>query len=300
MSDPQSRTAMALTVENERLRAELRSRLEELAECRQRAVDAAEATRRRIERNLHDGMQQRLVSVAMALGLVDAKLPNEPEVAKPIASNARKALAAAMAELRELSQDLYPNVLAERGLAAALEDLCERAAVPCRLTISLDETPSAQAAATTYFTVSEALTNVAKHAHATAARVVVRCADGVLTVHVRDDGKGGAATHGGTGLRGLVDRVEALGGRLTVSSPPGRGTTVRAEIPSRSGDAGRLPSAAYPPDGPCYGFRATPLHQPPGEIDVPTTGDRRPSQTVTSPDSRTAGMTGPRPHQAWT
>jgi signal transduction histidine kinase len=223
---------MALTLENERLRADLRSRLEELAGCRQRAVDAAEATRRRIERNLHDGMQQRLVSVAMALGLVDAKLPSEPEAAKRIASKAREALAAAMAELRQLSQDIYPTVLAERGLSAALEDLRERAAVPCGLTISLDETPSPQAAAATYFAVSEALTNVAKHARATAVRIVVRCADGVLTVEVRDDGVGGAASAGGSGLQGLIERIDAIGGRLSVTSPAGHGTTIGAEIPA--------------------------------------------------------------------
>ena len=231
MTDFQSRTAMALTLENERLRAELRTQLDELDACRRRAFEAAEATRRRIERNLHDGLQQRLVSVALALGLVNAKLPAEPEAAKPIASEAQNALAAAMDELRELSQGIYPTVLAERGLGIALEDLCERAAVSCELTVSLDDPPSAEIAATAYFAVSEALANVAKHAHASTVRVVVRCADGELTVEVHDDGIGGAAMGRGSGLQGMRDRIDPIGGCLSITSPAGRGTTIRAEIP---------------------------------------------------------------------
>ncbi|MBV9415952.1 MAG: hypothetical protein JO363_13305 [Solirubrobacterales bacterium] len=231
MTEFLSHTAMALTRENQRLRSELRTRLEELDSCRQRAVDAAEVTRRRIERNLHDGMQQRLVSIAMALGLLDAKLPSEPKAAKPIASEARQALAAALDELRELSQGIYPSVLAERGLSVALEELCERSTVPCELAISLEDPPSAPAAAAAYFAVSETLTNVAKHAKASTVRIDARCRGGELMLEIHDDGIGGATTAGGSGLQGLMDRVDAIGGRLSVSSPAGHGTTVRAAIP---------------------------------------------------------------------
>ena len=236
MTDFQSTTATTISLENERLRAELRAGLEELRACRDKAMDAAEATRRRIERNLHDGIQQRLVSLAMSLGLLDAKLPAEPEAAKPIARQAREALALALHELRELSQGIYPSVLAERGLTRGLEELCERAAVTCNLRVSLQDPPSTHVAAAAYFVVSEALTNVAKHAHARTTSVVVYSDDGELIVEIHDDGMGGAATGSGSGLRGMTDRIEALGGRMTVSSPLGRGTSVRAEIPYESSD----------------------------------------------------------------
>ena len=212
---------------------------------------------RRIERNLHDGIQQRLVSVAMSLGLLDAKLPTEPDNAKPIAREAREALNVALHELRELSQGLYPSIIAERGLAAALEELRGRSSLPTRLDVVLRRRTSAEVEACAYFLVSEALTNVAKHAHARQVMIVASHVGQLLVIEVADDGIGGATTRGGTGLRGLVERVEALGGRLIVSSPRGRGTTLRAEIPSRSWNGGRRASAVRAPSGVCYGLGAT-------------------------------------------
>ncbi len=223
--------AAALTIENERLQAELRARLAELGASRARLVEATEVERRRIERDLHDGTQQRLVSIAMSLGLLESKLPTDPAAAKPIVGEARRALAVALEELRELSQGIHPSVLTERGLAAALDELCRRAALPAHLEVTLDVRLPAQVETAAYFVVSEALTNAVKHSHASELRIGARCDGPALTVEVADDGIGGAAAGRGSGLRGLADRVEALGGRLTVSSPPGRGTVVRAEIP---------------------------------------------------------------------
>jgi signal transduction histidine kinase len=223
--------AAALTLENERLQAELRARLGELQASRARLVDATEAERRRIERDLHDGTQQRLVSLAMSLGLLDSKLPTDPDTAKPIAQEARQALAVALEELRELSQGIHPAVLTERGLAAALEELADRSALPAYLDVSIAEQLSPAVEAAAYFVVSEALTNAAKHSHAGEVRIAASRKHDLLMVEVADDGIGGAALQGGSGLRGLTDRVEALGGRLMVSSPPGRGTSLRAEIP---------------------------------------------------------------------
>jgi signal transduction histidine kinase len=223
--------AAAMTLENERLQAELRARLSELQASRARLVDATEAERTRIERDLHDGTQQRLVSLAMSLGLLDTKLPADPEAAKPIAEEARAALAVALEELRELSQGIHPAVLTDRGLKVALEELADRAALPAHLDVAIDERPCPAVEAAAYFMVSEALTNAAKHSHAGEVRITATRRRGPLVVEVSDDGIGGAGPHGGTGLRGLTDRVEALGGTLVVSSPPGRGTTLRAEIP---------------------------------------------------------------------
>jgi signal transduction histidine kinase len=223
--------AAAMTLENERLQAELRARLGELQASRARLVDATEAERRRIERDLHDGTQQRLVSLAMSLGLLETKLPTDPEAAKPIAHEAREALAVALAELRELSQGIHPAVLTERGLGPALEELADRAALPAYLEVSVDERSCPAVEAAGYFVVSEALTNAVKHSHASEVRIRASRRDARLTIEVEDDGIGGAALVGGSGLRGLTDRVEALGGRLTLSSPPGRGTSLRAEMP---------------------------------------------------------------------
>jgi signal transduction histidine kinase len=223
--------AAALTIENERLQAELRARLAELGASRARLVEATGVERRRIERDLHDGTQQRLVSIAMSLGLLESKLPADPVAAKPIVGETRRALAVALEELRELSQGIHPGVLTERGLPAALDELCRRAALPAHLDATLDVRLPAQVETAAYFVVSEALTNAVKHSHASELRIAASCGERALTVEVADDGIGGAAAGGGSGLRGLADRVEALGGRLTVSSPPGRGTIVRAEIP---------------------------------------------------------------------
>jgi signal transduction histidine kinase len=223
--------AAALTLENERLQAELRARLAELRASRARLVEAGAAERRRIERDLHDGAQQRLISIAMSLGLVEARLPVDPGSAAPIVREAREALGLALSELRELSQGIYPSILSERGLAAALDELARGAAVPVALDVRLPGRLPAPVEAAAYFVVSEALANAGKHSHASDARVTATVVGGVLTLEIADDGIGGAGGGSGTGLRGLADRVEALGGRFAIASPPGRGTTIRAEIP---------------------------------------------------------------------
>jgi signal transduction histidine kinase len=223
--------AASLALENERLQAELRARLVELQASRARLVEATDAERRRIERDLHDGTQQRLVSIAMSLGLLETKLPPQAAGAKPIVRETREALALALAELRELTHGINPPLLAERGLPAALDELCRRAALPTRLELGLDRRLPDQVESAAYFLASEALTNAAKHSHGNEVRVIAGSDGQTLTVEITDDGIGGASTAGGTGLRGLADRVEALGGRFTVSSPPGRGTSLRAELP---------------------------------------------------------------------
>jgi len=223
--------AAGLALENEALQAELRARLAELQQSRARMAAAGEAERRRIERDLHDGTQQRLVSISMSLGLLEAAVREDPGSAEPIARRARAALAATLDELRELSQGILPGILAERGLAAALEELCGRAALPARLEVAVDGRLPAQVETAAYFLVSEALANAAKHAQAGEARVAARCAGGLLTVEVADDGTGGAAPGRGSGLRGLADRIEAAGGKFVLSSPEGGGTVVRAELP---------------------------------------------------------------------
>jgi signal transduction histidine kinase len=223
--------AASLALENERLQAELRARLVELHASRSRLVEATDAERRRIERDLHDGTQQRLVSIAMSLGLLESKLPGQDAAARPLVREAREALATALEELRELTHGINPPLLTERGLAAALDELCRRAALPAHLTLNVDRRLPDQVESAAYFTASEALTNAAKHSHGSEVRVSASYEQGTLSVEIVDDGIGGAAGGGGSGLRGLADRVEALGGRLTVSSPPGRGTSLRAEIP---------------------------------------------------------------------
>jgi signal transduction histidine kinase len=223
--------AAALTLENERLRAELLAKLAELQASRARLVEATESERRRIERDLHDGTQQRLVSIAMTLGLAESKLAGDLPAVGPVLREARDALTLALEELRELSQGIRPAILVERGLAAALDDLSRRAALPVRLEASIAGRLPEQVEAAAYFVASEALTNAAKHSHANEVRLAASCEGSTLVLEVADDGIGGAGGGGGSGLRGLADRVEAIGGRLLVSSPPGRGTSLRAEIP---------------------------------------------------------------------
>jgi signal transduction histidine kinase len=223
--------AAGLALENERLQAELRARLEELRSSRARIVEATQAERRRIERDLHDGTQQRLVSIAMTLGLAAARLEHDQPAARSLIEEARGSLAEALRELRELSQGIHPGILTERGLRAALEELAYAARLPLELDVGLSPRLPDRVEAAAYYVVSEALTNIAKHAEATAVRIRVRRIDGRAVVEVADDGVGGAGGGRGTGLNGLADRVDALGGSLRVESPPGRGTIVHAEIP---------------------------------------------------------------------
>lgn len=223
--------AAVLAAENERLDAELRVRLEELRASRTRIVEAGYAERRRVERDLHDGAQQRLVSLALNLRMAQSKVKEDSDEAERLLSEASQELEQATAELRELARGIHPGVLTDRGLAAALEALASRAPLPVELAAAPDGRLTQATESAAYFVVAEALTNVARYAQADGAVVEAAVDDGNLVVKVSDDGVGGADPSDGSGLRGLADRVAALGGRLEVASEPGAGTTVSARIP---------------------------------------------------------------------
>jgi PAS domain S-box-containing protein len=213
---------------------ERKAQEEEIRASRARIVQAADEARRLLERNLHDGAQQRLVSLSLSLRLAEAKLRTDPEGAASVLAGAREELALALDELRELARGIHPAILTDRGLAAALEALVARAPVPVELEVPEERLPE-QVEAAAYYVVAEALTNVAKYAGPCSAHVRVRedGEEGLVTVEVLDDGAGGADPERGSGLRGLADRVAALDGRLAVESAPGSGTRVAAEIPVR-------------------------------------------------------------------
>ena len=211
----------------------MRERVDDLRGARQRILAAADDERRRIERDLHDGAQQRMVSVAVTLGLAEQRFASDPDGAKELIAQARIEAQAAVKELRELARGIHPAVLSDHGLGPALEALASRAPVPVDVS-GVPECPLAnEVEACAYFVTAEALTNVAKYAHASSASVELTLDDGKLRVQVRDDGVGGADPSTGTGLRGLRDRVDALDGDLEVDSPPGGGTTVTVEVPVR-------------------------------------------------------------------
>jgi PAS domain S-box-containing protein len=216
--------------ELQRLNEELRSRLDELAASRSRIVEAGDAERRRLERNLHDGAQQRFVTVALTLRLA-TRLEQVPAEAGELIERALDELSLGLAELRELARGLHPAILTEHGLDTAVRGLAGRAPVAVDV-LELPRTRMpARIEAAAYYLVAESLTNVVKYARATAATVSIAPRADRLVVEVCDDGAGGADAARGSGLRGLADRVEALGGRLALTSPPGGGTTVRAELP---------------------------------------------------------------------
>ena len=208
-----------------------RARTEELRASRVRIVEAADAARRRIERDLHDGAQQRLVALGLDVRVARKKILDDPSAAPGELDRIGQGLAEASAELRELARGIHPAVLTERGLAAAIEALGTRAPVPVEVLEVPRERLSPSVEATAYFTVAEALTNVAKYADASHATVRIAQVDGELVVEVADDGVGGADATNGSGLSGLADRVGASDGSLSVYSPPGRGTTIRAVVP---------------------------------------------------------------------
>jgi signal transduction histidine kinase len=204
---------------------------EEVTASRARIVQAGDAERRRLERNLHDGAQQRFVSLALGLRLAQSQLSADPVAAADLLSQASEELALGLEELRELARGIHPAVLTDRGLAAAVEALATRATLPVELNGLPSERLPEPIEAAAYYVVSESLTNVAKYASASRANVDLARDNGLLVVEVSDDGVGGADPGKGSGLRGLTDRVEALGGHLHVSSETGLGTTVRAELP---------------------------------------------------------------------
>jgi signal transduction histidine kinase len=224
-----------------RLDAELRARVEELRASRARLVEASDTERRRLERNLHDGAQARLLGVLLLLGQARRRLAADPETAA-LLDRAHAELQTGLGELRELARGIHPAVLSEHGLEAALQALAARAPVP--VTLETDGTgrlPRAVEIAA-YFVVSEGLANVAKYSQATAATVAVRRAAGRVTIEVSDDGIGGADAARGSGLRGLADRVAALDGTLCVESPLGQGTRLQVEIPCSSAESQPLAS----------------------------------------------------------
>ena len=207
------------------------ARTAELRASRARIVEAADAARRKIERDLHDGAQQRLVTLALDVRVARSRIERDPDSAGPFLERLGEELREASAELRELARGIHPAVLTERGLAPAIETLASRAPVPVEVVALPAERLPAIAEATAYFTVSEALTNVAKYANASHATVRLANDDEELVVEVQDDGVGGAEASTGSGLSGLADRVGACDGSLGVTSPPGEGTLVRAVLP---------------------------------------------------------------------
>ena len=209
---------------------ELTAQVSELEGARSRIIAAADAERRRIERDLHDGAQQRLVALSLTLRMAESRAEKDPEAQELIRSAGEEA-GLALKELRDLARGIHPAILTNRGLPAALGDLASRATLPVKVVASPDERLPGAVEAATYFVVSECLANVGKHAQASSATVSVTAQDGQLLVEVRDDGTGGVDVENGHGIQGLEDRVGALGGALAVESPPGAGTRVLATIP---------------------------------------------------------------------
>jgi signal transduction histidine kinase len=214
--------------------AELAKRVDELEGSRAAVVDAAEAERRRIERDLHDGAQQRLVSLAMNLGRARARYEDDPEAARLLLDEAHADAKHALVELRDLARGLHPAVLTDRGLDAALSGLAGRSPVPVTLDVAVEPRCNPTIEAIAYFVVSEALANVAKHSGASRADIVVRRVGERLHLSIADDGVGGAVAHHGSGLAGLADRVGGVDGTLHIDSPIGGPTTLRVDLPCES------------------------------------------------------------------
>jgi signal transduction histidine kinase len=219
-----------IALENGQLQAELKARLHELQESRGRVITAGQEERKRLERNLHDGAQQRLIALSLELGRLEERLGDDPEAKREI-EEARQEIAVSLDELRDVARGLHPAVLTGHGLEVALQSLAATSAVPVTLSVDVPERMDEPVEVAAYYVVSESLANVGKHAEADNATVDVARRDGTLVVEVVDDGIGGADSERGSGLRGLADRVEALGGTLRVWTPRGEGTRVRAEMP---------------------------------------------------------------------
>ncbi len=223
--------AAGIALENGRLRAELRARLQELQGSRSRVLEVGRQERQRLERDLHDGAQQRLVALSLELSLIGQSATADPELKKRLA-RAKTEVSASLEELRDVAKGIYPAVLSSHGLAIALESLAARAPIPVQLTVDLVDRLPEPTEVAAYYVVSEALTNIGKHAHATSASVRVCRGRRGIVLDISDDGVGGADPAKGSGLRGLADRVEALGGELRIStSAESRGTVIHAELP---------------------------------------------------------------------
>jgi len=225
--------AVGLAIENSQLQVELQARLADVRASRARIVEAGDAERRRLERDLHDGAQQRLVALSLALRRAHARIPDGSEASLAASlEDASQLVREALEELRELARGLHPAILTEAGLAGAVATLAARSPVPVEVVHVTDDRLPAEVEAGAYFFVSEALANVAKHAAGARARVRVARTDGRLEIEVSDDGPGGASWRPGSGLQGLEDRMAAIGGGFELRSPPGRGTTLRGWIPA--------------------------------------------------------------------
>jgi len=222
--------AAGIALENAQLQAQLQAKLRELERSRERVLTAGQEERKRLERNLHDGAQQRLIALSLELGMLEDKLGDDPAARERIGA-ARGEIAVSLEELRAVARGLHPAVLTGHGLAVAVKSLIESAPVPVELDLSVDERLDESVEVAAYYVVNESLANVGKHARARRAKVSIDRTPSVLVVEIADDGVGGADSGGGSGLRGLADRVEALGGELRVWTPKGGGTTVRAEMP---------------------------------------------------------------------
>jgi signal transduction histidine kinase len=222
--------AASIALENARLQAELAARLEEVKGSRLRAIEAGQRERKRLERDLHDGAQQRLVALSLRLRRLGRTLDPNPDLEKQL-DEAERELALSLDELRDLAHGIHPADLSGHGLAVALEEVGARAPVPVRMSVAVEGRLPESVEVAAYYVVTESLANMAKHARATTARVDVEQVSGSVVVEIVDDGIGGADSEAGSGIRGLADRVEALGGRVLIWSPSGGGTRVRAEIP---------------------------------------------------------------------
>lgn len=234
---------LALSLENRRLEAELRA-------SRSEVVEAGIRVQRRIERDLHDGAQQRLVLLALNLALARERLDaRDGEAARQLLDDSREELDQALAELRELARGVHPSVLSERGLGPAIESLARRAPLPVSVRVATERRLPERVEQAAYFVVSEALTNVARYARASQAEVAATSAGGVVAVEVRDDGVGGADPQRGSGLEGLEARLEWLSGELELDSPPEGGTTLRARIPLAYAAVGSGPPSSVQAGG---------------------------------------------------
>jgi signal transduction histidine kinase len=223
-------SASSLAIDNERLKADLRARLEELRESRLRIVEATDDARRRIERDLHDGAQQQLVALALELRLLKSRAAKGGDVG-PLIDALSERLNSALADLRELARGIHPSILTDRGLKPAIASLADRSPLEVMAEVDIDDRLPAPVEAAAYFLVAEALTNVSRYAHASSARVEVELEGEGVRVLVADDGVGGVDLEAGSGLRGLQDRLAAVGGTLSIDSPPGAGTRLTARIP---------------------------------------------------------------------
>jgi signal transduction histidine kinase len=213
------------------LNTKLAAETERLQVSRARGVEAAEAERRRIERDLHDGAQQRLVAVAMGLGRAKSKLDTDPEIARELIAEAHADAKLAISELRDLARGIYPSVLGDRGLDPALSALAAKCPIPVDLSVDVEPRPPTAVESAAYFTVAEALTNITKHAEATRAQVIVSRTDTSVVIEVTDNGRGGAQMRPGGGLAGLADRAATIDGVVVVLSPVGGPTVIRVELP---------------------------------------------------------------------